>query len=228
MKVLSSRRRRSHLRGLIPSALVLADDRADRTRKRRIAAEIRSTLVRVGSPWRTGRHSAGTSTGVLACASRGADGRPLFTAEELAGIYVEEGPRIFHRGLIKRLFSAGGWIDERYEDDGLEHALARYLGDACLSEALVADLRHRLRHPRPLRVLLPLRARRARPDVRLPAHRRGPRDVRRAELLRARGGDRPRRRAHVPARSTAGSTPSTRRCAPTPTSSATAPRPGWS
>jgi len=111
------------IRGLIP-ALVLAE--IERRTGRRTAEMV--DLV------------AGTSTGgILACAltRRGPDGRPLFTAEELAGIYVEEGPRIFHRGLIKKLFSAGGWIDERYEDDGLERALARYLGDAYLSEALV-------------------------------------------------------------------------------------------
>jgi len=111
------------IRGLIP-ALVLAE--IERRTGRRTAEMV--DLV------------AGTSTGgILACAltRRGPDGRPLFTASELAGIYVEEGPRIFHRGLIKKLFSAGGWIDERYEDDGLERALARYLGDAYLSEALV-------------------------------------------------------------------------------------------
>jgi patatin-like phospholipase/acyl hydrolase len=95
---------------------------------------------------RTGRRTAemvdfvaGTSTGgILACAltRRGPDGGPLFTAEELAGIYVEEGPRIFRRSLLKRLFSIDGWIDERYEDDGLDAALERYLGDAPLSDAL--------------------------------------------------------------------------------------------
>ena len=111
------------IRGLIP-ALVLAE--IEHRTGRRTAEMV--DLV------------AGTSTGgILACAltRRGPDGRPLFTAEELAGIYVEEGPRIFHRSLLKRVFSAGGWIDERYEDDGLERALARYLGEAYLSEALV-------------------------------------------------------------------------------------------
>src|SRR5215208_5698755 len=82
---------------------------------------------------------AGTSTGgILACGLTrpGPDGAPLFTAEELAGIYVEEGPRIFRRSLLKRVFSVDGWIDERYEDDGLNGALERYLGDASLSDAV--------------------------------------------------------------------------------------------
>jgi patatin-like phospholipase/acyl hydrolase len=111
------------IRGLIP-ALVLAE--VEQRTGRRIAEMI--DLV------------AGTSTGgILACGlSRpGPDGRPMYSAEELAGIYVEEGPRIFHRGLLKRIFSVEGWLDERYEDAGLEAALARYLGEDTLSEALV-------------------------------------------------------------------------------------------
>jgi uncharacterized protein len=110
------------IRGLIP-ALVLAE--IERRTGRRTAEMVDFV--------------AGTSTGgILACAltRRGADGRPLFTAEELAAIYVEEGPRIFRRSLLKRIFSVGGWIDERYEDDGLDAALERYLGDALLSDAL--------------------------------------------------------------------------------------------
>ena len=111
------------IRGLIP-ALVLAE--IERRTGKRTAEMV--DLV------------AGTSTGgILACAltREGPDGRPLLSAEELAGIYVEEGPRIFHRGLLKRIFSGGGWIDERYEDDGLNRALERYLGDSWLSESLV-------------------------------------------------------------------------------------------
>jgi patatin-like phospholipase/acyl hydrolase len=110
------------IRGLIP-ALVLAE--IERRTGRRTAEMVDFV--------------AGTSTGgILACAltRRGPDGGPLFTAEELAGIYVEEGPRIFRRSLLKRLFSIDGWIDERYEDDGLDAALERYLGDAPLSDAL--------------------------------------------------------------------------------------------
>jgi patatin-like phospholipase/acyl hydrolase len=110
------------IRGLIP-ALVLAE--IERRTGRRTA-----DMVDV---------VAGTSTGgILACGlSRpGPDGTPLFSAEELAGIYMEEGPRIFRRSLLKRIFSVEGWVDERYEDDGLNRALERYLGDALLSDAL--------------------------------------------------------------------------------------------
>ena len=110
------------IRGLIP-ALVLAE--IEQRTGRRIAELV--DLV------------AGTSTGgILACGLTrpGPDGRPLYSAEELAGIYVEEGPKIFRRSLLKRIFSVEGWVDERYEDDGLNAALVRYLGDATLSQAL--------------------------------------------------------------------------------------------
>ncbi len=110
------------IRGLIP-ALVLAE--VERRTGRRIAELV--DLV------------AGTSTGgILACGLTrpGPGGAPLYSADELAGIYVEEGPRIFRRGLLKRIFSVEGWVDERYEDDGLCAALERYLGDATLSGSL--------------------------------------------------------------------------------------------
>jgi uncharacterized protein len=110
------------IRGLIP-ALVLAE--IERRTGRRTAEMVDFV--------------AGTSTGgILTCAltRAGADGAPHFSAEELASIYLEEGPRIFHRSLLKRIFSLEGWLDERYEDDGLNDALERYLGDALLSEAL--------------------------------------------------------------------------------------------
>jgi uncharacterized protein len=110
------------IRGLIP-ALVLAE--IERRTGRRTAELVDFV--------------AGTSTGgILACGltRAGADGSPLYSAEELAGIYVEEGPRIFHRTLLKRIFSVEGWVDERYDDGGLNAALERYLGDALLSQAL--------------------------------------------------------------------------------------------
>src|SRR5215216_6722843 len=110
------------IRGLIP-ALVLAE--IERRTGRRTADMVDFV--------------AGTSTGgILACALTrpGPDRAPLFSAEELAGIYVEEGPRIFHRSLLKRIFSVDGWVDERYDEDGLDAALARYLGEATLSQAL--------------------------------------------------------------------------------------------
>jgi hypothetical protein len=76
---------------------------------------------------------AGTSTGgIIACAlAKGVD------ADDVVPLYVTEGPRIFHRSLGKRITSADGLIDEKYDDDELERGLQTYLGDTTLGEAKV-------------------------------------------------------------------------------------------
>jgi patatin-like phospholipase/acyl hydrolase len=110
------------IRGLIP-ALVLAE--IERRTGRRIAEMF--DLI------------AGTSTGaIIACALvvRGPDGTPAHTAEEVADLYVTEGPNIFDTSLIKEITSVGGLIDERYDDAGLNAALETYLGNARLNEVL--------------------------------------------------------------------------------------------
>src|SRR5918998_1403436 len=106
------------IRGLIP-ALVLAE--IERRTERRIA-----DLVDM---------IAGTSTGgILACALGKPDPLP---AAEIASLYVEEGPKIFDRSLLKQITSLGGYLDERYEAKGLRRALERYLGDTPMSAATV-------------------------------------------------------------------------------------------
>ena len=106
------------IRGLIP-ALVLAE--IESRTGRRIA-----DLVDM---------IAGTSTGgILACAL----GKPEpLPAAEIAEIYVEEGPKIFDRSLLKRITSLGGYLDERYDSEGLVSALERYLGDTPMTAATV-------------------------------------------------------------------------------------------
>ena len=110
------------IRGLIP-ALVLAE--IERRTGRRTAEMF--DLI------------AGTSTGgILACAlsRRGPDGRPMYSAEDLSQLYISEGPKIFDRSLVKEVTSAGGLLDENYDDKGLNAALETYLGDARLKEVL--------------------------------------------------------------------------------------------
>ena len=104
------------IRGLIP-ALVLAE--IEQRTSRRIAELV--DMI------------AGTSTGgILACALGKPDPLP---AAEIASLYVEEGPRIFDRSLLKQITSLGGYLDERYSSSGLEKALDRYLGDTPMSAA---------------------------------------------------------------------------------------------
>ena len=92
------------IRGLIP-ALVLAEIES-RTGRR--IAELVDMI-------------AGTSTGgILACAL----GKPApLPAAEIASLYIEEGPKIFDRSLLKQITSLGGYLDERYSDKGLVQAL---------------------------------------------------------------------------------------------------------
>jgi patatin-like phospholipase/acyl hydrolase len=111
------------IRGLIP-ALVLAE--IEQRTGRRVADLF--DLI------------AGTSTGgILACALTrpGDDGTPMYTAEELTGLYVTEGPKIFHHSLLHTVESAAGIFDEKYESTGLRHALDHYLGDGKLSQTLI-------------------------------------------------------------------------------------------
>jgi patatin-like phospholipase/acyl hydrolase len=109
------------IRGLIP-ALVLAE--IERRTGRRIAQLV--DLI------------AGTSTGgILACALARPDPLP---ASEIAGLYEQEGPRIFERSPVKRVTSAEGYLDERYDADGLVAALRTYLGDTRLADATVPVL----------------------------------------------------------------------------------------
>jgi patatin-like phospholipase/acyl hydrolase len=106
------------IRGLIP-ALVLAEIES-RTGKR-IADLV--TMI------------AGTSTGgILACALAKPSPMP---AEEIAGLYEQEGPKIFSRSLVKQITSLGGYIDERYSSDGLVAALEKYLGTTPMTDATV-------------------------------------------------------------------------------------------
>ena len=75
---------------------------------------------------------AGTSTGgILACALCAPDPLP---AEQLVGLYVEEGPNIFDRSLWQRIRSAEGLLDEKYDSADLDRALERFLSDKRLAE----------------------------------------------------------------------------------------------
>jgi predicted acylesterase/phospholipase RssA len=81
---------------------------------------------------------AGTSTGaIIACALTKPE--PL-AAERIARIYLEEGPEIFSRSLLKRITSVEGLLDERYESDGLLTSLRMHFGAARLADAKPAIL----------------------------------------------------------------------------------------
>lgn len=104
------------IRGIIP-AMVLAELEA---RTGRPAAELFDLV-------------AGTSTGgIIACAL--GTGRP---ATDIVRLYLDEGPEIFRRSVVRRLTTADGLLDERYDDDALEAALDAYLGATTLGASRV-------------------------------------------------------------------------------------------
>ena len=75
---------------------------------------------------------AGTSTGgILACALCAPDPLP---AEQLVGLYEEEGPHIFDRSVWQRIRSAEGLLDEKYSARALDRALERFLSDKRLAD----------------------------------------------------------------------------------------------
>ncbi len=76
---------------------------------------------------------AGTSTGgIIGCAVCAPDPLP---ALEVVKLYEEEGPEIFSISLAQRIRSAGGLLDEKYDDAALDRALERFLSDKRLSQA---------------------------------------------------------------------------------------------
>jgi patatin-like phospholipase/acyl hydrolase len=85
---------------------------------------------------------AGTSTGgILACAYLLPDyGRPKFSAKEVVDLYFERGDDIFNIPLFHRIRTAGGILDEKYPESGLEEALEDYFGNAMLADLLKPTL----------------------------------------------------------------------------------------
>jgi len=87
---------------------------------------------------------AGTSTGGIIALGvtvpgeerHGDEASPRWSAHELVGMYESEGPKIFHRSLVRTIVTVDGLLVEKYSATGLEAALERYMGDTPLSRAL--------------------------------------------------------------------------------------------
>ena len=86
---------------------------------------------------------SGTSAGghiALALATPGANGKPKWSAPELAAYYREAYGRIFDNSGFKMLDVLKGLTSERYSADGIDSALNEIFGEAKLSEALIEVL----------------------------------------------------------------------------------------
>jgi patatin-like phospholipase/acyl hydrolase len=86
---------------------------------------------------------AGTSTGgilALGLVKPADDGRPEYSAAQLAELYEREGKRIFNRSLWHAVTALGNLTEEKYEAGGLEAVLREYFGDVPLSRAVTETL----------------------------------------------------------------------------------------
>lgn len=85
---------------------------------------------------------AGTSTGgILGIAYLMPDfGRPMYSAEQVLNLYFDRGEDIFDIPFYHKLVSAGGLLDEKYPDKGLQETLLDYFGDVKLNQLLKPTL----------------------------------------------------------------------------------------
>lgn len=82
---------------------------------------------------------AGTSTGGILALGLGcpdAEGRPRYTAADLAGLYEKRGADIFCRSTWRRFLPFGNLLDEKYPCLGIERVLEQYFGEIRLKDSL--------------------------------------------------------------------------------------------
>jgi patatin-like phospholipase/acyl hydrolase len=118
------------IRGLIP-ALVIAE--LERRIQQRAGEQARASDYF--------HMFAGTSTGGLVALSLTAPDphhpeRPAVSGAELARLYREDGPDIFHRSLLQKARTLGGWLGPKYTLGPLRRAIENRLGTGRLEEAL--------------------------------------------------------------------------------------------
>jgi len=86
---------------------------------------------------------AGTSTGgllALALTKPGKDGKPEYSANDVAVMYEEQGGKIFSRTLWHTIHAVGNLAEVKYTPEGIDEVLDNCFGDARLSDALTETL----------------------------------------------------------------------------------------
>ena len=82
---------------------------------------------------------AGSSTGgvMTALLTRpGPDGKPMYTAEDVVGLYTEHGRDLFYADPAYQAESKGGWALPVFPSSSVVTTLSKYLADAQLKDAL--------------------------------------------------------------------------------------------
>ncbi len=119
------------IRGIIPGQILVALEKKLQDKKD-------DTNVRLADYFDL---MAGTSTGgiltcIYLCPDEDNPGRPRFSAQEAADLYLEKGDEIFKIPWRHKIRTAGGLRDEKYPSDGLEEALDDYFKEIKLSNLL--------------------------------------------------------------------------------------------
>src|SRR3977135_845575 len=86
---------------------------------------------------------AGTSTGgilALGLTIPKESGGPLYRADEFAGMYAREGPRIFSRSTWHKVTGFNNLINVKYSSSGIEAVLKEFFGESRLSHAATSVL----------------------------------------------------------------------------------------
>lgn len=81
----------------------------------------------------------GSSTGsvlALGLATPDGGGRPRYTALQLAQLLEDDGARIFHAPILRRIRTASGLIGPRYAIRHLRAAMQAHFGGVCLADVL--------------------------------------------------------------------------------------------
>jgi patatin-like phospholipase/acyl hydrolase len=82
---------------------------------------------------------AGSSTGgimTLLLTRSGANGRPMYAAKDVVGLYTEHGRDLFYADPAYQTESKGGWDLPKYPASSVVNTLTTYLADAQLKDAL--------------------------------------------------------------------------------------------
>jgi patatin-like phospholipase/acyl hydrolase len=82
---------------------------------------------------------AGTSTGgliALGLTKPGSNGKPQFSAQDIARLYETDGSAIFSRSIWHRVIAVDNFLEEKYPSTGIEQVLEKYFGNSMLRDAL--------------------------------------------------------------------------------------------
>jgi patatin-like phospholipase/acyl hydrolase len=110
------------IRGIIP-AMILADIEQ---RTGRPIAELFDLI-------------AGTSAGgiiALGLAKPNGKERPQYAAQDMVGLFEDEGPKIFEQSLWRKINNLGSLLDEKYPSHNMEAVLSRYFDSRYLADAI--------------------------------------------------------------------------------------------